>query len=141
MGKTKGGSKNINGRGLHILNPVKKEKVTVSLLANSTARIENLVRASLFLSTLIALGGTDIFLMADAPQDLVQVIIGDGLAGAQLIDEVPDKVSFTGSIATGKKIAKQPIVTTKEVLIFIIDFCRWGTYSGSSGWCCLGNAS
>ena len=49
----------------------------------------------------------DIFLMADAPQDLVQVIIGDGLAGAQLIDEVPDKVSFTGSIATGKKIAKQ----------------------------------
>ena len=29
----------------------------------------------------------DIFLMADAPQDLVQVIIGDGLAGAQLIDE------------------------------------------------------
>ena len=44
---------------------IKKEKVTVSLLANSTARIENLVRASLFLSTLIALGGTDIFLMAD----------------------------------------------------------------------------
>ena len=41
------------------------EKVIAILLANSTAIIENLVRASLYLSTLILLWGIDIFLMAD----------------------------------------------------------------------------
>ena len=44
---------------------IKTEKVMAILLTNSTARIENLVRASLFLSTLIVFLGIDIFLMAD----------------------------------------------------------------------------
>ena len=44
---------------------IKTEKVMAILLTNSTARIENLVRASLFLSTLIVFWGIDIFLMAD----------------------------------------------------------------------------
>ncbi len=37
--------------------------------------------------------------------DLVQVVSGDGSTGAALVDAAPDKIMFTGSVATGKKIA------------------------------------
>jgi len=47
----------------------------------------------------------EIFALAEAPQHLVQIVIGDGETGAELIDQGPDKISFTGSVATGKKIA------------------------------------
>ena len=47
----------------------------------------------------------EIFALAEAPVHLVQTVIGDGETGAELIDHGPDKVSFTGSVATGKKIA------------------------------------
>ena len=47
----------------------------------------------------------EIFALADAPMHLVQTLIGDGETGAELINQGPDKVSFTGSVATGKKIA------------------------------------
>ncbi|MDA9869362.1 aldehyde dehydrogenase family protein [Gammaproteobacteria bacterium] len=47
----------------------------------------------------------EIFALADAPMHLVQTLIGDGETGAELISQGPDKVSFTGSVATGKKIA------------------------------------
>ena len=47
----------------------------------------------------------EIFALAEAPQHLVQTVIGDGETGAALIDQGPDKISFTGSVVTGKKIA------------------------------------
>ncbi|PYS99400.1 MAG: succinate-semialdehyde dehydrogenase [Acidobacteria bacterium] len=47
----------------------------------------------------------DIFEKAGAPANLVQVITGDGRTGAALVDAAPDKIMFTGSVATGKKIA------------------------------------
>jgi succinate-semialdehyde dehydrogenase/glutarate-semialdehyde dehydrogenase len=46
-----------------------------------------------------------IFEKAGAPADLVQVVTGDGRTGAALVDAAPDKIMFTGSVATGKKIA------------------------------------
>ena len=49
----------------------------------------------------------EIFALADAPIHLVQTLIGDGETGAELISQGPDKVSFTGSVATGKKIASK----------------------------------
>ena len=49
----------------------------------------------------------EIFALADAPMHLVQTLIGDGETGAELISQGPDKVSFTGSVATGKKIASK----------------------------------
>ena len=49
----------------------------------------------------------EIFALADAPMHLVQTLIGDGETGAELINQGPDKVSFTGSVATGKKIASK----------------------------------
>lgn len=41
---------------------------------------------------------------AGLPKGLVATIIGDGRAGAELIQARPDKIFFTGSVPTGKKI-------------------------------------
>ena len=46
-----------------------------------------------------------IFHEAGVPQDLLQVLHGDGETGAALVDAGVQKISFTGSVATGKKIA------------------------------------
>lgn len=40
-------------------------------------------------------------------EDLLQVVQGDGAVGSSLIEEKPDKIFFTGSVETGKKIMTQ----------------------------------
>ena len=47
-------------------------------------------------------------LLADAglPPDVFQVILGDGGTGAALLESAIDKLVFTGSVATGKRIAQ-----------------------------------
>jgi acyl-CoA reductase-like NAD-dependent aldehyde dehydrogenase len=47
-----------------------------------------------------------IFDEAGFPPDLYQVLQGDGSTGAALIEAGVDKVSFTGSVATGRKVAE-----------------------------------
>jgi len=47
----------------------------------------------------------ELFREAGLPENVVQVVLGDGQTGADLIAAGPDKVSFTGSVATGRKIA------------------------------------
>jgi acyl-CoA reductase-like NAD-dependent aldehyde dehydrogenase len=42
---------------------------------------------------------------AGVPEDLVQVLHGDGETGAALVNAGVQKISFTGSVGTGKKIA------------------------------------
>lgn len=44
---------------------------------------------------------------AGVPDGLVTVVQGDGATGAALIDARPDKVFFTGSVATGRKVMAQ----------------------------------
>lgn len=48
----------------------------------------------------------DLFHVAEFPDDLVQVIQGAGELGAALINANPDKVLFTGSVATGARVAE-----------------------------------
>jgi acyl-CoA reductase-like NAD-dependent aldehyde dehydrogenase len=48
----------------------------------------------------------EMFVLAGAPKNLVQVLIGDGEVGEALILNKPDKISFTGSVATGRKVAE-----------------------------------
>lgn len=43
---------------------------------------------------------------AGFPRDLYQVVQGDGETGAALIEAGVDKVSFTGSVATGRKVGE-----------------------------------
>lgn len=49
----------------------------------------------------------EIFENAGFPGDVVQVVTGDGSTGAALVEAAPDKIMFTGSVATGKKIASE----------------------------------
>lgn len=53
------------------------------------------------------------------PPGLVQVVHGDGAVGAALVAAHPDKVSFTGSVATGRRVmaacAAYPIPVTLEL--------------------------
>ena len=43
---------------------------------------------------------------AGFPKDLVQILQGGGELGAAIIDAGPAKVFFTGSVATGRRIAE-----------------------------------
>ncbi len=47
----------------------------------------------------------EIFKNAGFPADCVQIVTGAGETGAALVEAAPDKIMFTGSVATGKKIA------------------------------------
>ncbi len=48
----------------------------------------------------------DLTKAAGFPEDLYQVVQGDGQTGADLIDAGVNKVSFTGSVATGRKVGE-----------------------------------
>jgi acyl-CoA reductase-like NAD-dependent aldehyde dehydrogenase len=58
------------------------------------------------LTPLAALKLQELLLAAGVPRDVFQVIIGDGLTGAALVNSAIDKIIFTGSVATGKRIAQ-----------------------------------
>jgi succinate-semialdehyde dehydrogenase/glutarate-semialdehyde dehydrogenase len=48
----------------------------------------------------------DIFRQAGLPEGVLQVLLGDGDTGAAIVSGGVDKVSFTGSVATGRKVAE-----------------------------------
>jgi hypothetical protein len=52
---------------------------------------------------LVGLKIAEICELGGLPRDLLQVAIGDGSVGAAIITQKPDKIFFTGSVATGKK--------------------------------------
>ncbi|MFZ1700459.1 MAG: aldehyde dehydrogenase family protein [Pyrinomonadaceae bacterium] len=47
----------------------------------------------------------EIFEKAGFPENAVQIVSGGGETGAALVEATPDKIMFTGSVATGRKIA------------------------------------
>ncbi|MGO9348134.1 MAG: aldehyde dehydrogenase family protein [Terriglobales bacterium] len=56
-------------------------------------------------TSLVALELKSLLHAAGVPDDVFQVLVGDGATGAALIDSRIDKLVFTGSVATGKRIA------------------------------------
>jgi acyl-CoA reductase-like NAD-dependent aldehyde dehydrogenase len=56
-------------------------------------------------TSLVALELQSLLHAAGVPRDIFQVMVGDGATGAALIHSQLDKLIFTGSVATGKKIA------------------------------------
>lgn len=48
----------------------------------------------------------DVFKQANLPDGLVEIVTGDGSTGAALVEAGVDKVMFTGSVATGKRVAE-----------------------------------
>lgn len=57
-------------------------------------------------TSLVALELRSLLLEAGVPEDIFQVVIGDGSTGASLISSNIDKLIFTGSVGTGKRIAQ-----------------------------------
>jgi succinate-semialdehyde dehydrogenase/glutarate-semialdehyde dehydrogenase len=59
----------------------------------------------------------EIFEKAGFPADAVQVVTGGGKTGAALVEAAPDKIMFTGSVATGKKIAEAAAKNLTSVVL------------------------
>jgi succinate-semialdehyde dehydrogenase/glutarate-semialdehyde dehydrogenase len=57
------------------------------------------------LTPLVALELASLLHAAGVPDDVFQVVVGEGPAGAALLRAPIDKLVFTGSVATGKRIA------------------------------------
>src|SRR5580658_3123480 len=58
------------------------------------------------LTSLTALQLASLLHEAGVPHDIFQVIVGDGPTGSALLNAEIDKLVFTGSVATGKRIAQ-----------------------------------
>ena len=56
-------------------------------------------------TSLVALELKSLLYAAGVPQDIFQVLVGDGATGGALIRSPIDKLVFTGSVVTGKRIA------------------------------------
>ena len=57
-------------------------------------------------TSLIALERANLLHGAGVPEDVFQIVVGDGATGAALLNSKIDKLVFTGSVATGKRIAQ-----------------------------------
>jgi acyl-CoA reductase-like NAD-dependent aldehyde dehydrogenase len=57
-------------------------------------------------TSLVALELASMLYEAGVPQDVLQVVVGDGSTGSALTNAEIDKLVFTGSVATGKRIAQ-----------------------------------
>jgi acyl-CoA reductase-like NAD-dependent aldehyde dehydrogenase len=58
------------------------------------------------LTPLTALRIGDLFKQAQLPAGLLEIVTGDGTTGAALVEAGVDKIMFTGSVATGKRVAE-----------------------------------
>jgi len=58
------------------------------------------------LTPLTALKIADIFQQAQLPDGLLSIVTGDGRTGAALVEAGVNKIMFTGSVATGKRVAE-----------------------------------
>lgn len=104
------------------------------------------------LTPLTGLRIADVFKRAGLPEGLLQVVTGDGTTGAALVDAGVDKIMFTGSVATGKRVAQAaaksltPVVLElggKDPMIVLEDAdletaasaAVWGAFSNSGQAC------
>ena len=58
------------------------------------------------LTPLTALKIADVFKQAQLPEGLLEIITGDGSTGAALVEAGVNKIMFTGSVNTGKRVAE-----------------------------------
>lgn len=69
------------------------------------------------LTSFIGLKIGEIFEKAGTPENVVQIVTGAGETGAALVESAPDKIMFTGSVATGKKIAEAAAKNLTSVVL------------------------
>ncbi len=69
------------------------------------------------LTPLTALKIEEVFTKAGLPENVLKVITGDGKTGAELVESGVNKIMFTGSVATGKRIAETAAKTLTPVVL------------------------
>jgi succinate-semialdehyde dehydrogenase/glutarate-semialdehyde dehydrogenase len=101
---------------------------------------------------LVALELQRIIHQAGVDPDLLQVVVGEGAAGAALIESGIDKLIFTGSVATGKRVAeaaarkllpvvlelggKDPMIVLPDVdLDVVTSGALWGAFMNAGQTC------
>jgi len=87
-------------------------EVVMALMAGNTV-----VLKPSELTPLVGVKIGEIFAKANLPANVLQVLIGDGKTGAALVDSAPNKIMFTGSVATGKKIAAEAAKNLTPVVL------------------------
>lgn len=104
------------------------------------------------LTPLIAIKLGELCKRAGLPDSLFEVVTGDGATGAALVDARVDKLMFTGSVATGKRVAEAaakhltPVVLElggKDPMIVLADAdvanaargAVWGAFANSGQAC------
>lgn len=68
-------------------------------------------------TSLVALELASLLHRAGVPEDVFKVVVGGGATGAALVSSGIDKLVFTGSVATGKKIAQAAAGRLMPVLL------------------------
>ena len=123
------------------------DEVVMALMAGNSV----VVKPSEY-TPLTALKIGAIFKEAQLPQGLLEIVTGDGSTGAALVEAGVDKIMFTGSVATGKRVAEAaakqliPVVLElggKDPLIVLEDAnlenaaraAIWGAFSNSGQAC------
>ena len=76
-------------------------EVVMGLMAGNAV----LLKPSEF-TPLVGLKIGELFRAAGLPEDVLQVLTGDGTTGSALVESGVDKIFFTGSVRTGRKIAE-----------------------------------
>ncbi|HKC64300.1 MAG TPA: aldehyde dehydrogenase family protein [Pyrinomonadaceae bacterium] len=69
------------------------------------------------LTPLVGLKINDVFKHAGLSEGLLQVVTGDGATGAALVEAGVDKIMFTGSVATGKRVAESAAKSLTPVVL------------------------
>jgi succinate-semialdehyde dehydrogenase/glutarate-semialdehyde dehydrogenase len=69
------------------------------------------------LTTLVGLKIGEVFKRASLPEGLLEVVAGDGQTGAALVEAGVDKIMFTGSVATGKRVMAAAAKTLTPVVL------------------------
>ena len=104
------------------------------------------------LTPLVGLKIADVFKRAGLPEGVLQVLTGDGSTGAALVDAGVDKVMFTGSVSTGRRVAeaaarklipvvlelggKDPMIVFEDAdLGAAVEAAVWGAFANSGQAC------
>ena len=94
------------------------------------------------LTSLTALELASLLHAAGVPKDVFQVIVGDGATGSALLNAEIDKLIFTGSVATGKRIAQAAAARLLPVVLelggkdsmLVLDDADVGVASSGAVW-------
>jgi succinate-semialdehyde dehydrogenase/glutarate-semialdehyde dehydrogenase len=100
------------------------------------------------LTPLVGLRIGQVLARAGLPEGLFEVVTGDGATGAALVAARPDKIMFTGSVATGRRVAEgaarhlMPVVLElggKDPMI-VLDDADVETAASAAVWGAFANA-